>query len=238
MTSKLDIFNLALIKVGSRTTMSSVEEDGDVGDTLRAAYEQALTSTLQMSWWNFAQRFEYGEVYAVSPLAPTSTTSSAQTWKRTDPPPPWLYAYLKPADCIQVRAIIIQQNGRFVGPLKFRTATMFDAAQSTYVPVIVTDAPLAINVYTADVRDPSLFDGQMVDAVASRLAKDTALSITGDLKIWQKCESEWQKLLSAAQVSDANEGLGFIDFLPESLATRGLDTYGDAGNFTNLRGTV
>jgi len=104
---------------------------------------------------------------------------------------------------------------------------MYDAINATYIPVVVTNLTKAIGIYTANVRDPSLFDGQFVDALITRLAADMAMELTGDIKVWQKCEKVWKDLQAQALASDANEGLGYVTHIPATLAVRGYNESGD-----------
>lgn len=221
MSSVLVIFNQAIGACGSKSVILDPEENSPEANICRTFYEQSLTSTLQMGWWNFTQRHEYAALYAAAPGTPEATAENS-SWLRTDPPPPWLYAYTMPSDIIQVRTVTYERASRqFAGPQKFRSLTMYDSVNQTYVPVIVTNAPKAIIMYTANVRDVAVFDGQFVDALVSRLAFDICLALTGDLKIYNAKSKVWQQMQAQALASDANEGLGFSTFTPESLVVRG-----------------
>ena len=221
MASLLDIYNQAIGACGSAKVLSDPNQDAPEARACNTYYEQSLTSTLQMGWWNFAQRNEYATLYAAAP-GTIESSSTNTSWFRTDPPPPWNYAYKMPSDIIQVRMITYEAASRiFAGPQRFKSMAMYDAVQGTYIPVIVTNASRAVIVYTANVRDPALFDGQFVDTLVARLAMDMCLKLTADQKLFATRVKVWQQMQNQALTSDANEGLGFIDFIPETLAARG-----------------
>lgn len=90
MTSEVDISNLALSRLGDDATVSELDPpEGSIqAEHCARFYPIARDSMLEMHNWNFATKR--------IPLTPVTLPSNAG----------WLFAYAKPADCIQFIAVL------------------------------------------------------------------------------------------------------------------------------------
>ena len=86
-TSKIDIINRALVKIGSRK-IASIAEDSEPADIMNTIYNDALKSVLYETDWSFATKRAL--LSQVSGQTPAWTTYDLS------------YTYQKPSDCIRV----------------------------------------------------------------------------------------------------------------------------------------
>src|SRR5688500_16403932 len=87
--TKVQIFNLALSRVGTKSSVSDVDENSAEAARLRAIYDHVRDAVLADHPWPFATVYEA--------LAETGTTDSA-----------WIYQYRYPSDCLNFLGILPQ----------------------------------------------------------------------------------------------------------------------------------
>lgn len=226
MTNRLDIFNMALGLCGQASTINDPDANNVLANACRSYYPSSLKTCLQAGWWNFAQAYDYLTLRSAMPGTPENPNGDAD-WTNALPMPPWLYSYLLPKNCIQMRLVISQMDTQ--RPSKFARYAQWNAATNVYDNVIGTNASKAIAVYTAEITDTSMFDAQFTDALVHRLAHDICLRITGNDARKKELAGDYQRIVTQALASDANEGFSILDYTPDSLAVRGLqqDNFGD-----------
>jgi hypothetical protein len=88
MTTLVQLWNMALGRLGAEQFISSLDQPGKLAGVCRAFYDQARRACLAEYDWPFAK--------VLVPLAQTTNTA----------PPPWAYEYARPA-CVRVRGIAI-----------------------------------------------------------------------------------------------------------------------------------
>lgn len=122
----------------------------------------------------------------------------------------WNYAYVLPNDYL----LINELNGinlltEDVGDLYelFTYETINADGSASNVMALFTDAPYANIKYSALVQDPTIWDAQFVDCVATLLAAQISTTLRGDDgKLAAQLESVYlNRLLPAAMMKDANE---------------------------------
>jgi hypothetical protein len=110
MTSTVDVTNQALQAIGSRTTVTQAELTNQTSNEAKQA-NLVLTDTrdrlLRMAPWNCAMNFGY-LTYITSLQGTPENSSAATQWAKGLPPPPWLYEYQYPIDCLRACWIIPQ----------------------------------------------------------------------------------------------------------------------------------
>lgn len=238
MANEVTICRLALQAVGARTTIESLEEDSNEAIQCRILFGQTRDELLRKAWWNFARRTVLLTLLKSAPGTAEFTGTATNTWSSVYPPPPWLYSYALPEDCVKARYIIPQQvaNGtttplfsgqNFQGtwlvngaPIKFVLGTdVNDVGEHT--KVLLTNQSQAILVYTARVENTDLWDAQFTAAFVALLAAYLANPISGDRALRNDLMSIAVAKILEAATSDGNEGLTVQETMPELLLARG-----------------
>lgn len=240
MASEVTICNRALQAIATRTQISSLTEESVEARNCNLIYADTRDEVLGMAFWNFTTKTNYLSVMKQAPGTPGGVTSASQ-WSTLFPPPPWLYQYAEPEDCIQSRQVIQQpinayvgvpftSNGQasypyFVGSgARFEAASDFDTGQH----VILTNQYQAILVYTRRVTNVGLFPPQFVEALVQAMSAKLALALTGNVALASVKFQQANAIIVQARAADANEGLTIIDPVPDWLAIR--DDYGYSGS--------
>lgn len=177
---------------------------------------------LASAHWNFARK------QGTAALLKDATVVGG-----TAPPPPWVYSYATPADCLNARYILPQlasAQGVVPGtvpveavasaPVYFIISSDTDA-NGNDSNVILTNQPQAILVYTKRLTNPNLFDPGFVDAFALYLASRICFQLTGDRALARDIFSRADALTKQARASNGNEGITVIDTVPDWIRVRG-----------------
>lgn len=182
MSSKVAIWNMALVNVGSSGFIQSDTEPSAEANHCRVVHDSSLKSALESLDWNFA-RIQVA-------LADLGT-----------PEVNWQYQYAYPSNCLKVRKIVT--SSRLDKPLPFKTGLNSAGTQK----VINTDVEGAIISFTANIENTALFPESFSQLVAWHIALGIAPALSGnDQKIFDKVRNGLSVALSHAQTVDANEG--------------------------------
>lgn len=174
MASDVDIYNLALSRLGQEPSVNSINpHDNSVEASIGAwAYPMALKAMLELHDWNFATTRKNG-----SPI-----TNPSSTWK---------YAYAKPSDALRISRILpsnavsdyivtpVEQTGLsgIYGSATPTTTERHSFAIETDVngnELIFTNVEDAVIVYIREVSNPAKFSGTFTEALAWMLASMVA----------------------------------------------------------------
>lgn len=155
MAALVDIYNLAIGRIGETSTIADPDESSVPARSCKRFYPLARDVCLEAASWPFAKR-------VAEPVA------------LVDPIGVWPYAWAKPGDALVVRRMYLDDS----------LANECDWQELSYVgsddatrPVLVTDDEPAWIEYTAKEYDPSKFSAMFVDALAWKLAADIAMSM-------------------------------------------------------------
>lgn len=242
MASEVDIANQALGTINARATIVSFDERSSEARAVRLYYNDTRDALLRAAPWNCARREAYLTLFKALPGTPENPTAGSPTWLPSYPPPPWLYSYYLPDDCVKMRYVVPQvQSGGITGTPIFSVPSYVPVplyntqAQKFIVGVDFTDAgnevvavstnqSQAIGVYNRRVTNPDIWDSSfrqaMIDALASRLA----IPVTGDKGMGDRAERLAKGVMGsilAARTADGNEGLTVDDHTPDWLRVRG-----------------
>ena len=246
MTTDTDISNRALGMIGARSTIASLSgENSPEARACRLYYDTTRDAMLRSAHWNFTRKVAYLSLLKSAPGTPENTTTAASpTWNPAWPPPPWLYSYAYPSDCLLMRYISPQifTTGQGPGgpvpvfsvpslgavppfvqirPQRFQVGLDVDG-QGNQARVVLSNQDQAIGIYTAQVLVPDLWDPSFQDAMAAALAVRLAIPLSGDKKMMQLAAQVAMQTVLAARVSDGNEGLTSQDSIPDWLRVRGV----------------
>jgi hypothetical protein len=184
MASRIDICNLALLKNGSGSKITSLTDNNVAARAMNACYDLARKAELRARNWSFSLK------RASLPAASTA--------------PAWGYsvAYPLPADCLRV----MQVNEFYLTPalLDYNTADASAFAIETGQILCDYSAPLKVR-YVMDVTDEGTFDALFVNALAARLAYETAEQITNSTSKKQAAAEDYKQAIQAASRANAIE---------------------------------
>jgi len=214
MTSQLDIYNLALDAVGTRSTVSSLTERSAESSACNRQYNASRIAALSAFHWGFARK------QVALPLLASSYLGQSV-------PVPWIFEYATPSDFLD-SWFLMPPTGTFNArgmptwpPVSYIISTDADAYGND-VSVILTNQEDAILVYTKDLTDIALFDPQFIDALRLLLASRIALPLTGDKGTAQGLFKQYQQAIHDAEVGSGNNSLTINDVTPDWLTARGL----------------
>jgi hypothetical protein len=214
MPSKIDIFNLALLKLAQDATIASFVERSKESRVAARLWEPMRDLVLAERQWPWAMR--------AMPLA--LTTEAAM--------PGWRYRYARPADCISVVAVT-DENGVRAGRrmahwcndgFRQRYAVEYEVAGGEQGASILADIEQAYLIYVARIEDTERFPPQFVEVLACKLAEEAAPAIIGDRGFSSKpnLKQLYQMALSQAAAHDYNEGTHDDElYMPAAQAARG-----------------
>jgi hypothetical protein len=245
MTTRSDIVNRALAAISAQADIVNCAENSKEAVAARLLYDPTRQALLRAAHWNFARKTASLSLLKAAPGTPENPEAAAVAWSPEFPAPPWLYEYLVPADCQQIRTIApllpgASGDAAFVPactilPQRFVLATDTNG-QGQQVNVVLSNQPRAIAVYTMDVTNESLWDSQFQEAMVFGLAARFAMTIAGDKTLARMVSQQALAAVNAARVSDGNEGRNDEAWLPDWLRVRGFagDWAGDwsTGSYT------
>jgi hypothetical protein len=177
-TSKVDICNSALIKVGA-ARISSLDDNTKEGRLCKELYPRLCDELVRSHPWNFAT--------ARVALAATVAT----------PAYGFDYQHQLPNDCLRVMNINLDygdETGKFV-EWKIEGRML-----------LANDTPVKIK-YLKDVSEtPELFDAHFAEALALRIAVDLAYPMAQSTTLVELLSRRYQRMLADARTFDGQEG--------------------------------
>lgn len=174
VASPEDICNLALDAIAYPTAIGSLYEGSRAARIGLRLYGQTRDELLRSRDWNFARQ---DAVLTLLKTAPVGGFGAKQ-WTSASPPPPWVYEYAYPANCIQVRSI--RKAPIFIPDFDPRPHVFVvanDPALNPPARVILSNVPSAIAVFTAQVTDMTQWEPLFLAAVVERLALQFAKAL-------------------------------------------------------------
>ena len=220
MPSVIDIYNLALDAVGTRSTVASTTENSTEANTLNRHYTAAVQSLLASANWSFARQ--------QATLALLNDATQGQTV-----PTPWLYEYSVPSNMVRMRYVMPMFDNLpgsvtpgasmayFVGPpVRFVLSSDTDSSGND-INVILTNQNQAIAVYTKNVTNTALYTPQFIEGLRMYLGHRICMALTGDKQKSVELFQEANLLVKQARATNQDEGLTVDDHIPDWVRVRG-----------------
>lgn len=193
-TTDVDICNRALSRLGTRATISALDENSTEARTAYIWYAATRDVLLRSHDWNFARR---RGILAEQGSAPTG----------------WTFRYALPTDCVRLL--------RIASALPHRDPVRFEVAGDSTSRFVLCDEPAAEAVYTSRVDDPNLYDAGFASALVDQLAAHIAYPITQKTEIAVRLAQMARAALADAMAADVNEAVGAEgDRIPDWIAAR------------------
>jgi hypothetical protein len=203
--SVVDIYNLALSAIGTRSDVAAVDEGSPEANACNLWYEVTLNALLRAAPWSFATAYER--------LALLSTRDWTLDWGTADPPPAWGYEFAAPSTMVRPRYLT--------------TFERFDLSMRGTTHSIVTNSVEPILCFTKRQPLVSMWDDQFVSAMANGLGAAIAMKVSGKVNRARSALQIANDLIEQARLSDANQSSPqTYDAMPSWFAIRGAS--GDA----------
>lgn len=208
-TGKLDIINLALMRIGE-SPIQSIEEGSTPANSAKTLYDISRRAVLRDFDWAFAMK-----------------TTSLPLLVTEEDDEPGVYVCLIPSDCLRVvqvmrrggrgfshnnGAISIPTTGpngsgemKFVGELaehRFHYGTEWFRVQGKKLFVRIR-APYVR--YIRDEEDTDLFDSKFIEAFSYKLAGELAMPVRQDTQLMASMLNAYQSLIGKGAEESQNE---------------------------------
>lgn len=197
MASQVQICNMALGKLAQDITITSLTERSKEARVFSRLWDPMRDLVLADRLWPWAIRAQRLAVDAEAPM------------------PGWAIRYTRPTDCITAIAVTGEHGMRFGRRLSRWCkdgfvrdhGIEFEQAMGAQGTSILCDQHEAWLVYVARVEDPERYPPHFVDALASKLAEESASTIIGGNGFSNKgsLKQLYQLALSQAAAHDFNE---------------------------------
>lgn len=215
MTSPVDICNAALSLMGSRSTITNLNEGSAEAINCSIWYDRLRKQLLRSAPWGFAR----------TQVLLTQLGSLAASTA----PYPWAYKYSYPNDCLKLRYILPQPSDPTqVTCWSPSRAYRFLVANDPSGRVLLSNVFSAIGVYTKDEGNPAMFDPLFEGALIALLAAHLVIPLSGNANMRAQFIQLARDTITEAKVADGNEAIPTSDFTPDWIAARGASSFAPA----------
>jgi hypothetical protein len=247
MVAEVDIANRALSSIGTRSQIASLDEDSNEAMQAKLLLDPTRDELLRLAPWNCSTNFLSLSLIAAAPGTPENPVVGAPVWTKGIPPPPWVYEYAYPPDCLRTLYIVPQFPTGFASgipittaltggapsfwngpPVRFKVAIDQIGADGKIHPdgqdtkVILTNQQQPILCYVKQVVNPDVWDSLYQEALVATLASKLVIALTGDKALANLKVAEANQRIVIARQGDGNEGLTVNDISPDWMRIRGV----------------
>lgn len=191
MTTQVDLCNLALLRIGTRSTITSLSDGSPEANACALIYPQFLNRILSDFDWKWAR---------------LRATLTSQTNTRAE----WAYEFALPGDCVRLRTLGVAAaltEGPDLNPGQFYSGRIpFEAGYSTTNsgPAVWAQATGLYADYTSNLVSPSGWMPSFAEAFTWGLAYELCATITSNGQMAEYLNGKYQAALSEAQDVDTN----------------------------------
>lgn len=228
----ISICNRALLAAGSRSQISSLNENSTSSNTLSILYQPTFAQLARAAYWNCLCQQATLTLLA----AAAGTPENPQGITLPFPPSPWLYSYQLPPDSLDARYILPSfpaqigggLGGAFVSGMSsvgrreqipFQVAYGTDA-KGNPLQIILTNQTQAQLVYTVNQPNPSIWDSLLSEAMVSSLTAFIIPPLNLNLPLMQGAIARAEAMIAQARIRDGDEGDTCQDNIPDWIRAR------------------
>jgi hypothetical protein len=166
-TSVEQILNQALRRIGYDQPIGTIWEGSKAARAGLEIYGQTRDDLLRKKDWPFARR-------------DVVLTLNGQT-----APPPWLYEFTYPSDCLRIRNVAASPIPGYpdLDPRPVQFTDFNEQRTSPPTKAILTNVSPAVLIYTGQITDMTTWDANFTEALVAALAERLALPIAGDVNV-------------------------------------------------------
>jgi hypothetical protein len=250
MADPVSVCNQALASIGTRSTITSLDDGSPEALACLQIYDNTRRKTLRGAPWGMAKYFERLTLYKAAPGTPENPDAAVGPWTNAYPAPPWLYSYVYPSTALWMRFLIPQQQlGGFTSPLYSTPVNNFYQSYTgpavkysiasdqddfgNKIRIILCNQQTPIACFNTDVTDCNLWDDDFLDAMVFGLAAQLAMTLTGNLSITKANYELANAKMLEARKTDNNESIVQQDIIPDFIRARGGYGYANEGLASN-----
>lgn len=253
MTDQLAISNRALLSVGARAQISSLNpSDGsDEANAISVLWNPTYEALARTAQWGCLR--QQATLSLLQAAVGTPENVDGTTYPL--PPNPWLYAYAYPSDCLAVRWIVpsfpmstgdgtpqttvnnsaatwLPNNGQ----IQYQISQIKDSNGSPII-VVLTNQSQAQAVYTVNQPNPAAWDSLFQAAMVASLGAYLVPALSLSMPLMQLSIKTAEMTIAQARAVDGNEGVTTMDHDPDWMQARaGAGGFGIGYNFTTWGG--
>jgi len=203
--TEVQIANLALLAVGTRSTITGLAEASREAEVCNLFYAQTRDQLLKAAPWSFSKSY--------ARLAVTKERNESATWVDGDPEPGFHWAYALPTDFLYPR---------YLHDFSSFTLGAITVGAALNVKVIMSNLEAAVLTYTKSVTDTAKWDQDFTQAMIDALSGRIAMPINGKASRGKLAlESANNAILNARLAAANEESVGF-ESMPDWLTARGI----------------
>jgi hypothetical protein len=236
MADQLSIANRALLSVGARTQVSSLNpSDGsNEGNALSVLWTPTFEQLGRSAPWNCLTKQATLSLLMAAQGTPENPSGTSLPL----PPTPWLYAYSYPSDCLLFRFITPSFPINVVGgipqttinnssmswlpgggQIPYAVSSIGDKNNSPIL-IILTNQSQAQAVYNANISNPAIWDSLFQAAMVASLGAFLVPALSLNMSLMQLSIKTAEVAISKARAQDGNEGVTVMDHLPDWMLAR------------------
>lgn len=234
-TTVVGIANRALLSVGSRSNIASLQESSTEANAISVLFSPTFTALARTAPWACLR----AQVTLTLLAAAAGTPENVDGETLPIPPTPFLYQYAYPSSCLQVRYILPSfTNSTVSGDIPISPAMMGayswvpGSGQIPFVVAYATDAndnPIetilcntsqAQCVFSVNQQNPGTWDSLLEAAMVASLAAYLVPALSLDLALMDRAIKQAEAAISNARTRDANEGVTSMDRMASWMQAR------------------
>ena len=252
MADQINVSNRALAQAGTRVQISNFNEGSVEANTCSLLFQPTFEQLGRAAHWG-CLRFQ----------APLTLVKAAQGTPENQngttlpiPPQPWLYEYLYPSDCLQVRylqptytvpaaQVPIFPTASSVPPYTYpRRQIKYVVGNDTLIvngvpnltKIILTDLCQAQIVYTQNNPNPQFWDSQFQAADVAALAAFLIPPLNLNMALLNKQTAIADAIIAQARTADGNESVQSQNREASWITARGCGSEIDTGYYGGYDG--
>lgn len=204
ISSEVQVFNLALNAVGTRSNISATTENSREAEVCRLWYGPVRDQILSAAAWSEATELRY------LALLKTTDEDGNGVWAADDPRPGYSYVYQLPADYL--RAQYLSDFSRFL------ITSYSDDRRALH-----SSSATAMIAYTKRLETVSLWNPELGMAIVYGLAAHIAMPLSGKTSRAKTLADKANEMILMARESAANMSNETYESIPDWITARGAN---------------
>lgn len=233
--SQLSCANLALLSVGARAQVSSINpSDGSTaGDACSTLFSFVFEQLARVTKWGCLSKQATLTLIQAAQGTPENPAGATLPL----PQQPWLYAYLYPSDCLLMREILppLVTSGSATNQTCLNNSVTPNISGYYQIPyeigysvnssnnplqVILTNQESAVAEYSVNQQNPQLWDSLFTSAFVASLGAYLVPALSLNPPLMQAQIAIADKIIKQAQAQDTNESPIAQDHVPDFISAR------------------
>jgi len=218
VTTQIDICNMALSRLGTQSTITSLTDGSTEANACNTFYTVTLNAVLANPQSEAYPNYSWQWARRIAALTTASSTN-----------PRWTYECALPADCVDVCELVDNsipqarwkpQRRFFEGNIPFEEG-LGTAGTTNLIPVIWTDLATPSLVLISNALPLANWPPAFLEAFTYHLAHRIAIPLTGSGELAAQMASAASMMTANAIQADQRVELQSLDYVPDDIKARG-----------------